>query len=96
MASPLLVPHYRLVKPLGKGGFGQVWEAEAPGGLHVALKFIRTDLAGRWVEGRPQLRRVGWRACVCSLKSPPIEVGFELMTVMAAVVVQSIWKNGTT
>jgi len=34
------VPGYVLVDRLGRGGFGEVWKAKAPGGFSVALKFV--------------------------------------------------------
>src|SRR4051794_13454857 len=46
------VAGYTLVRRRGRGGFGEVWEAVAPGGVRVALKFIRLDTDGAGPEQR--------------------------------------------
>lgn len=46
------VPGYSLLRLLGHGGFGEAWEATAPGGVRVALKFIRLDTAEAGPERR--------------------------------------------
>ena len=43
------IPGYRLIAPLGGGGFGEVWKCVAPGGLFKAIKFVYGNLNG--VEG---------------------------------------------
>src|SRR5438067_3488829 len=42
---------YRLIEPLGSGGFGEVWKCEAPGGLFKAIKFVYGDLDSTDEEG---------------------------------------------
>src|SRR3954453_7855133 len=48
-AEPL--PGYRLIEPLGSGGFGEAWKCEAPGGLFKAIKFVFGNLNTLDVDG---------------------------------------------
>src|SRR5438552_3416471 len=38
-------PGHRLIQPLGRGSFAEVWEAKSADGRTVALKFLVADLS---------------------------------------------------
>jgi serine/threonine protein kinase len=44
---------YTLIERLGRGGFGEVWKVEAPGGLLKAAKFVFGDLDAMDEDSRP-------------------------------------------
>src|SRR5215469_3416064 len=49
LAEP--IPGYKLIDRLGGGGFGEVWKAEAPGGLLKAIKIVYGDLQQTDADG---------------------------------------------
>src|SRR5262245_38338330 len=40
------IPGYRLLAPLGRGAYGEVWKCRAPGGLEKALKIVGATRSG--------------------------------------------------
>ena len=83
------IPGYRLIEPLGSGGFGEVWKCEAPGGLFKAIKFVYGNLDSLDVDGVRAEQE--WKALqrikevrhpfICSLERIE-KVGGELVVVM--------------
>lgn len=83
------IPGYRLLEPIGTGGFGEVWKCVAPGGIHKAIKFVYGNLNSLDGDDARALQEMKALERVKEVRHPFVvsieqirEIGGELLIVM--------------
>src|SRR5436190_466474 len=66
------LPGYRLIDRLGRGGFGEVWKCEAPGGMLKAIKFVYCNLDEATENGKPAEQELKALNRIKSIRHPYI------------------------
>ena len=79
---------YILRERIGRGGSGEVWKAEGPGGFEVALKFVPLD-------GRPGRREVRALEILRTIRHPNLLVAFGAWVVDDLLVLVMELADGT-
>src|SRR5437667_5090506 len=64
------IPGYRLIEPIGSGGFGEVWKCEAPGGILKAIKFVFGNLDSLDSDAAGALQEQRALHCVKEVRHP--------------------------
>jgi len=64
------IPGYRLLAPLGVGGYGAVWKAEAPGGFCKAIKFVTGNLDQQTNRTQPAAQELAALQRILTIRHP--------------------------
>lgn len=87
------VPGYRLVKPLGRGGFSEVWQAESPHGFPLALKLVLADRTLLEEKSLELLRTIRHPRIVSIIGTWPVQNGIALAMELADQSVHDRWQQ---